>query len=150
MFDSLHAAVVDWSPVVNVVWDYAVQVMPLLVVAGLTWGAKYLGVTKWIDSKLLHDMLQRAVDYGVARADTAKDDWGPIKTEVANQVLADALTYVVKYAPDMIDKYKLAPEDVVRLLMAKLPPVEGTIPPGTSEAVVEQAVAAEEVAAAKV
>jgi hypothetical protein len=145
MNNFLYAAVVDWSPVVNVVWDYALQVMPLLVVAGLTWGAKYLGVTKWIDSKLLHEMLQRAVDYGVARADNVKDGWGPITTEVANQVLADGLTYVVRYAPDMVNKYKLSPEDVVRLLMAKLPPVEGPLPSGTSEAVVDTAVAEEKV-----
>jgi hypothetical protein len=150
MDNFLYAAVVDWSPVVNLVWDYALQVMPLLVVAGLTWGAKYLGVTKWVDSKLLHDMLQRAVDYGVARANHVKDGWGPITTEVANEVLADALKYAVTYSPDLINKYKLSPEDVVRLLMAKLPPVEGPLPHGTSEAVVDKAVAAEEVAAAKV
>lgn len=122
------STVVDLSPFIAV----GIQCLQGLLMALGTWalawaGAHFKGLRDKRLSEALHDGLDRAVNFAIARAQRAGDDHRSL--EVRSALVTDAIVYTKRYLPDAVKRFGLDSGDVQNLVLAHLPDLS---PPATA------------------
>jgi len=126
------------KPLIEVLLSYVNAFAPVLAVAILGYVGKRFGLADLQTNDALHDMLARAVKYGLQSVETPLEtkDWN---VNIANQALSSALGYAVNMAPDLLVKYGVDPVKAVHLMLPHLPLIKDAITQDEVNRIVAQA-----------
>lgn len=110
---------VDLTPIYEVV----VSTLAVLLMALGSYAITKLSQKLRIDADsqfnaILNDALVNAVDYAVELAHRRGESVS--KLDVRNQVVADAVNYVMEGVPDVLRHFGLTPERISKLVLARL------------------------------
>lgn len=119
--DALASTVVDVQPII----DAVVGALAALLLAVGTWAAKMLGDRLGLakDSEVrgyLETAIQSGIGWGKEKA-LALGHKDFAKIDVRNQVVAAAVSYVVKATPDALRRFGLTDDRLRELVLARLP-----------------------------
>lgn len=117
-----QGTVVDGGSIFGIFKPYLVELIGLVITAILGYALKILRDKTGIDIDAKHrDTIQSALTNGaglvIARAG---DHMSGLKVDVKNEVIADAVNYVLRSAPDAIKHFGLTPGDLRKRIEAKI------------------------------
>jgi hypothetical protein len=125
---------IDLSPTVGLVREYLSVAIEGLFSAAIIWGLRFLHLSGSAKAEelagQLRDFLHGTVERGIDRA-LATVSGQLTGVDLRNQLLASVLGYVQANARDAVDRLGASPDDLRRLIEAKLAAsgVAGDVPP---------------------
>lgn len=113
---------VDGGSVFGLVRPYLVELVALLIMAATTYALKLLKEKTGIDLEAKHrDTIQVAITNAAGLVIAkAGDHMARMKIDVKNEALAQAVTYVLKAAPDAVNHFGLSPGSLREKIEAKI------------------------------
>lgn len=116
----------DLGPAIHQIFTYVNIMVPIAVIMLVGWLGNKFGVGALTSNTMLHNSLERAIQYGLNAVEGAVEGKS-MSVPIASDVLRHALEYAVQYVPQLLAGHNLDPGSVVKLLMGHLPTVEGAI-----------------------